>query len=498
MAPKLRGWAESDSDSPAEGPGAGRGRARARGRGRGRPKSRRNELRLISMQASEERDASAERLALEDASEAEADASVCPAGFLALRPAGDGFSKEFALAVRNAGDAVRLTGAAKDLHDRCCNPEVPRPMMTLTAECENLGYKNTTHVHSILLNLGAAVWYAARCGLVTLVTFLLDQIDKSKLAGIAVVRYLSQDDTQHKLQEAQQRPKNPSSKEARKLRTEQKHEIRASDKLGVDMKVGQTEVIIAFLYRDLSDGSLHVIETELVCGLNANEQGTAELIIENLERQGGFDLMEALDAHFRFYEMSGADRGAPGLRAEKLLRIDRSYIPRLAGNGCAGHNVNLGQTAVNKIMKLTTSAVVAIALCENRGGGPRKFRRALAFVLCSMARPFVNTVPPAADSDDLRQRDATFDALFGSEPTLAAARQRAKLESLFACRLDRDHLDVYLYGDINQDDVPRMLEKWADDAATTAHPTAFRKFPRNRWVTGLDSVDSVQLLREFC
>ena len=384
-APAMDGGWPSDEDEPAdvhpEPDGARPERAAKR---RGRPPGARA---MLKAALAEER----ARLPLVLVPAPVASPKATWDGFLQV--VGSGPERSAAIALQQEITSP-LTGIPKAALSRAFNRKTPRRSMTTIAEAEVMGIKNAGYVRDCFAEVATGTFYVSRIGAGSFCAWLWSQIDKDVLEGDAIIDCTGQDETSMPTGE-----RDATKCRTKRIRSKTTFNASAvvpyaghadttqSGYAPVISKIMQSDLVLGFLVhrKDTSEYILYWLE--LPCGLQRTQKGNHRQIFCALEQNATLPLLIALEEKFTCrLSLSNADKGATGLKTDRLYESLYPLNPRLSGLGCTSHRVNSAQKAQMEVCSETYAGTVAFSLAHNGDGSWAVFRRHAADILFDSAR----------------------------------------------------------------------------------------------------------------
>ena len=216
-----------------------------------------------------------------------------------------------------------------------------------------------------------------------------------------------------------------------------------------------------------------------------------------LEQNATLPLLIALEEKFTCrLSLSNADKGATGLKTDRLYESLYPLNPRLSGLGCTSHRVNSAQKAQMEVCSETYAGTVAFSLAHKGDGSWAVFRRNSADILFESARPIYGGLKPSPDTPFMRRIDAVLTLALPSEPrNIAIAQRKERLRNAFQSPLDREEIDVYIETEpMRPRQERKYLKRWASQTADDLVPQQFSAMQRQRWVLNNFRVKQLMLM----
>ena len=163
---------------------------------------------------------------------------------------------------------------------------------------------------------------------------------------------------------------------------------------------------------------------------------------------------------------------------------------QLCDQGCVTHDTHSAVGTMLDCHRRIVSGMIHMSLVEEESEASEIVRGELVHVLKTSAIPRVATIPPAAGSSILVQREAFLDLFLPSWVKKTAA-QRMKVEACFNTNMMGASIDVFIPDNVDSD---TAVDSWARRAARSLYPCAHRVFSRHRWCKGHTVFSSFGLL----
>ena len=487
------GWSTDDEEQEVaivRPPIRGRGASRGRGRGRaGRPPG----MRALKRQALRERQQ-------EEVTET---AIVVRKSWAShVRVVGSGASHDMGVLLKADLEVpIELAAVPRELFGRCTDPYVPRRLTTFQAEAEILGVANQSYVRDLVLEFGAAVYFVSRLFFASFASWLCYEIDNNGLKADCLFDMLSQDETSMKTGE-RDKPFGSYNRRARgktkgwttvpKVNPEDED---ASFTYGsVIIKILQTEYLILFL---VSRGDRYILYfAELPTPLQRTMKGNHRQLFAAISCSIEFELLQGLRHRFAHHiSMSNADRGAPGLKTDRLFQALFPTVPRLSGLGCFCHFTNSAQKSQMDVLEETVSGVVAFSLAVKEDGKWKEFRKNAADTLFQNAKVYYDTPPPGPSSVCRLRTDKLLFITVEIGLHVGERLRWKRLHDRLVGVLAGDELSIYIPGPVLPPDAEKLyVRRFTNGLSRDLVPKLFTTFQRQRWVLNLQRMRQLALM----
>ena len=487
-------WMQSSS-SDASSPGADdhhRARGRGRGRGRGRPKCAMRQA--VLAQRAERRIERERKRMREDA--AAAIVPQRPGWIDHLRPVGGQLSATFVDTCKRDGDGGQLSGVAAAVFERANDPAKPRPLLPVKAETYAMGFQNHDYVKSVFELVGASVYFASRSNAGSFCSWMYQQTSEDgPLDPVCVFRCLGQDESTFRLladrterAAAGSKKRRPAHDPGQALQAIVPVTEPAVNTEHAVSKVMQSEFVLAFLVQDRQSGRFGLYFMELPTPLLQSDKGTAEELFDGLHGICNIPFLKEVMRRFSLIDLSNSDRGAPGLKCDKLFEMKYPGVPRLWGLGCVTHKVNSSQKAQYATLGDTIPGAIAWNVHLQASGKPKALRAILQDTLMRRAKPRPGLLPPPA-SDPAIERIRAILRLHLDPESYADEMRFTRLSNLLHSDPD-DESRIVVYLPHLEADAPipvvaNHVMHWARLVSEDLAPPQNKAFQRGRWVLNL-------------
>lgn len=331
--------------------------------------------------------------------------------------------------------------------------------MSWSAEAKLLGRSNR-HIGHDVESLAAAVYFAGRGFVSSLLSRLGMAIRSGRLRGVASMRYKLYDETPltFSAQQAFREPWSrvdiaPTHSESAPVEETTGTERQAKQVV----KVFQTELWFGWLLSDARTGQLLWLTAPVPCCLTFADHATGPAIRALVAEQCFLPLYEPTASLFDFrLEISTIDSCGANLVAEASAARETPDAFMLVLT-CQIHQLSNIQGRCFLPIAPLVSGVISVSLAQRPAGATSKLRTALATVLERSVRHYPSP-PPAATDSRTQYRDAVFQACL---PTGSALERRraARLRELLNGDLCSETIDWH------EEDPRRSLSlpAWAKD-----------------------------------
>ena len=376
--------------------------------------------------------------------------------------------------------------------------------MSITAEAEVLGVSSASHLKDCFLGAGAATYFAAKASTAAVAAWVDSITDPDgDYDGVAILRPYAQDETTFRFR-GQSGGGLKDTADVDGLPKELCQVVALTrEQTGTDIdtevevtKIMQCELVVAFLIRRRSDGKFLLFFTELPVPLLTSDKGTAEQLVDCIGDIFGVPLVDALHQKFGILiDLANGDRGATGLRAERLLDSQHPTRLRLHGVGCFAHIVHTSQKHQCEMLNDCIAGCIAWAETLKFAGKRKQLRRIVRDLLIESAVPRLGTAPPAADSETMIEIEAVLSRCLNRSQRHQHHRY-LRLLHCFRSPLTESKIHIYMPNfstNFPLDMIRKYVRSWATQASKDLVGT-YPTFQRGRWVTNTDSLGGLGLL----
>jgi hypothetical protein len=339
------------------------------------------------------------------------------------------------------------------------------------------------------VHLAAAVMLVSRVAIGSMISTISSLTLAKGLEPIAIIRYMSYDET----------PLKAGVVQSDKKRGAKKRKVQRSLRTTEQAKIENVELRVAFLVRDLERDVTMFVHTEVPCQLLSADRTTGEVARKILEMSGRIPMLEEAvtsDVFPIIIEATTRDQASGNLRAEASLAND--MVRRwFLGQPCVIHCVHTITGRVLKPVSDTVSGAIALGVTQKSTGASAKFRAAIATVLKNNVVVAKGGCPPGDDSPWLVHRKALLDAWQEGRKDLSLKRRRVVFEKLFKDDWTQNAFRLCVGENDDDATIKATVENWAVEAAEALAPCPVKVFPRHRWCTSAATSGELLLLT-FC
>lgn len=298
---------------------------------------------------------------------------------------------------------------------RRCFGKTPRLMASLSSEVAALGMQigSCSRVKLLAQLLAMTIYSCSRIAVAALCNWLGKQIATKRLQPIAVVSYITQDET----------PMVTNIKKA--------DDGVFNNLAPATTKILQSEAFYGFLVFDEDSERYKFLVTELPTNSQAMDSTCGANVRACLEAQMNVPLLQAVATKFKVHvQVSCGDRGSGVIRMERHFMAAQLEVPRLCTLGCRVHCLHTVQGWVLDVFLGAVSGLIATSLTKALSAGVvAMMRTALVTVLVQSATVRSNATPPAADSQIAKYRDSVLDQLLPRD-TIVGRRRKVLLQRI--------------------------------------------------------------------